>query len=183
MRKISKHGRKLRQMGVENSAQEKEIAAIVGATYLTRKLAMHQPYDHPANIPDADKIMADVRLSLHKLANGLAKPGQLFEFGSLADHIGTGQMRTLEIEGDIEMANHTMEILNAAGQALYRAYERHERVGKWGLDGPGILDLTAGVDAAETLMRASTPAQMKMAQNRYIKWRETTDGHVKRRRT
>jgi hypothetical protein len=173
MRKTTKHGRKLRRLGVTSSEHEKQVAAIVTGHKLTHTIAMHQPYDHETNVADADRIMSGVRMSLYKMANGLVPKDDEHHFFNLCDHIGAAQMRCAETEGDVDMANSVMDTLNSAGQALRRAYERHQRTQTWGLDGPGLHELSEGVTAGETLMRASTPAQMRRAQRAYYGWRDT----------
>jgi hypothetical protein len=174
MKKTTPYARKLRRRGITSGALEKKVVTAVAARSITHTIALHQPYDHPTNVPDADRILADVRMSLYKLANGQLTPADDWRhFYNLCDHIGAGQMRCMEIMGDDRTANHVMATLNAAGQALRRVHERHTRLGNWGLDGLGLIHLQSGVTAAETLMLASTPAQMRIAQQRYFDWRDT----------
>ena len=48
----------------------------------------------------------------------------------------------------------------AARDALMRCWHRHQRTGVWGFDGPALLEVEAGIDLHEQLVRLSTPLQM-----------------------
>lgn len=169
MRKTTRHGRKLKRLGITSSGQEKEVARMVTHYKLAQTMAMHRPYDDPANVPDADRIMAEVRLDLYKLENGLVESGDYTHFYSLCDAIGSAQMRASEIDGD---NSAPMTLLNAAGRALHRCWKRRESAEKWGLDGPAIGALADGIEVYEAILRESTPAQMRAAVRRYTEWRE-----------
>lgn len=169
MRKTTRHGRKLKRLGITSSGQEKEVARMVTHYKLSHTIAMHQPYSDPANVPDADRIMAEIRLDLYQLENGRVKADDYVHFYSLCDAIGSAQMRCIEIDGD---NSAPMSLLNAAGQALHRCLKRRDSTGRWGLDGPAIHELADGLEVYETILRESTPAQMRAAAKRYTEWRE-----------
>lgn len=169
MRKTTRHGRKMRKLGITSSGQELEVARIVTAHRLDLKLAMHRPYSDPVNQPDADRIMAEVRLDLYKLENGLVPADDWVHFFSLCDAIGSAQMRAAEIDGD---NTGPMRMLNIAGRALYRCRQRRDSTGRWGLDGPAIHELADGIGVYEAILRESTPEQMRTAVRRYLDWRE-----------
>ena len=57
-----------------------------------------------------------------------------------------------------------MDSLNTAAEALQRCRERWEKLGKWGLDGPGLVALREAIDIYEAILRASSPQQMENAQ-------------------
>ena len=156
-------------MGITSSGQEQQVARVVTNHKLTYTIAMHKPYSDPVNLPDADRIMSEVRLDLYKLENGLVPADDWVHFYSICDAIGSAQMRAAEIGGD---NSGPMTALNAAGQALYRCHKRHESTGRWGLDGPAIHELADGIEVYEAIMRESTPAQMRAAVRRYVEWRE-----------
>ena len=164
MKKTTQHGRKLKRLGVQSSAHEKRIATLVTIHKLKPTLALHKPYSDPENTADADRIMASVRMSLYKLANGLATGDDgLTHYWNLCDHIGTSQVHTLQIHGD---KTDALATLNAAAIALRRVFDRHKRLNAWGLDGPGLIALTDGVKLAETILRA--------AQHKYLTWNQST---------
>lgn len=48
----------------------------------------------------------------------------------------------------------------AARDALMRCWHRFERTGRWGFDGPALLEVEAGISLHEELIRNSTPLQM-----------------------
>ena len=54
-------------------------------------------------------------------------------------------------------------IMLAANEALKRIRERHDRLGKWALDGPAVVELLAAVDVYQEILMASSPAQMSNA--------------------
>ena len=170
MKKTTAHGRKLRRLGITSSRREKAVAAVVTRETLALAIQAHRPYDDPANVVAADAIMAGVRLAFHRIAHGLTPGDDKRDIGNVSEHIGTGQIRALEI-GRGDAGNAVMHTLNLAAQALHRAIERHGRTGAWGFDGPGLIDLKAGIEAGEDILRASTPAQMDAAQRRFLAWR------------
>lgn len=47
--------------------------------------------------------------------------------------------------------------------AMRRTWERHQRTGRWGFDGPALAEVEAGIDLHEQLIRLSTPGQMLAA--------------------
>ncbi len=54
-------------------------------------------------------------------------------------------------------------IAETAVHALRRCYERWQKLGKWGLDGPARADIEQGIELHEELCRLSTPRQMQEA--------------------
>lgn len=54
-------------------------------------------------------------------------------------------------------------IAQRAQDALRRCWERYERMGVWGLDGPARSELEQGLELHEELVRLSTPLQMRDA--------------------
>ena len=169
MRKTTQHGRKLKRLGITSSSQEKEVARLVTDYKLRQTIAMHRPYSHADNQPDADRIMFEVRLDLYQLENGRVKADDYTHFYSLCDAIGSAQMRASEIDGD---NSAPMTMLNAAGRALYRCLKRRDSTGQWGLYGRAIHELADGIAVYEAILRESTPAQMRDAARRYTEWRE-----------
>lgn len=111
MRKTTAHGRKLKRLGITSSDQERQVARVVTQHKLTYTLAMHKTYSDPVNLPDADRIMAEVRLDLYKLEHGRVPADDYVAIYSLCDAIGSAQMRATEIGGD---NIGPMTMLNAA---------------------------------------------------------------------
>jgi len=62
-------------------------------------------------------------------------------------------------------------IAQAAVHALKRCWERHELLGKWGLDGPARAEIEQGLELHEELVRLSTPLQMRDAERRVAELR------------
>lgn len=64
----------------------------------------------------------------------------------------------------VRCANSPMEgIATKALDALRRASERYDRLGKVGLDGPGLSEVEQGIELHEELVRLSSPKQMREA--------------------
>lgn len=111
----------------------------------------------------ADKVMADARLSLQKLTDGLVSGGDTDCHDMIAHCIGMAQIRIMDIGG--EGASDIIAELNGSAKALHRARERWQRTGKWGLDGPAIHALRYAIDTYEVILRSSSPLQMEHAQH------------------
>lgn len=62
------------------------------------------------------------------------------------------------------LAGIRRRVTDAAAQGLLRARERHDRTGRWGLDGPAIEPLRESMDIYETVLGASSVMQMEQAQ-------------------
>lgn len=110
----------------------------------------------------ADHIMVKAHTHLDMLMRGQLSTGDTETHDYLAHCIGIAQIRTLDIGGPL--ANDVMQDLNDAAMALRRTRDRWERMGKWGLDGPGLQALPVALDHYETILRASSPQQMENAQ-------------------
>lgn len=88
----------------------------------------------------------------------------------LAHCIGVAQIRVCDIgiadrhNGGIQSANELLDTLNAAAQGLLRARRRHTDIGRWGIDGPGLIAIRGAIEIYETVLYASSAQQMEHAQ-------------------
>lgn len=89
-------------------------------------------------------------------------------FDLLAHALGVAAIRALQINPD-QANNPALPILRAGSDALERAIDRYQRIGKWGLDGPGRLALPDAVDVYREILHASSPAQMEKATEERIR--------------
>ena len=93
-----------------------------------------------------------IRMSFNLLLNGGAESSDV---GRLIDTANVTLVRCWGTE--------MQPIAQRAVDALRRCYERHERLSKWGLDGPARADIEQGIELHEELCRLSTPRQMRDA--------------------
>lgn len=101
------------------------------------------------------------RVSFQLLLNGEA---EALDIGRLVDHMNVALVRSWGTE--------MQPIAQRAVDALRRCYERYERLGKWGLDGPARADIEQGLELHEELVRLSTPKQMLDAVRRLERLKE-----------
>lgn len=112
----------------------------------------------------ADAVMVPVRTALQRMLDGTAEP---LHFTRVATAINVAGIRAQQIGQTPEVE----AVLAAAGQALTESQGIHERHGRYGMTGPGRQAITAGIDAYEAILRASSPRQMHeadMALMRYL---------------
>jgi hypothetical protein len=110
----------------------------------------------------ADKSMLLVREAYLAMKNTTCiDPAH--DFDVLAHAIGVAWIRAVQIAGEDEFTNTMLPILRAANEALSRSRERFLRIGRMGFDGPAIEQVMAGVELYETIVQASSPAQMTAA--------------------
>ncbi len=117
---------------------------------------------------DITKLMLPLRFSFEALRRGTATVTDAFE---IANAINDTAVRAWGLE-DEDAANAAGPIANAAIAAMRRCGERYKKLGKLGLDGPGIADVAAGIDLYEQLVRLSTPAQMMAAASVAVRLQE-----------
>jgi hypothetical protein len=163
MKKTSAYARKRRAMGLH-------AQGYAGANQYAwlRAIKTSRPYDDESILDEvptaevADKAIINARLTLKLLAEGTVQPDDTDQHDLMAHVIGMAQIRTLDMGGD--GADAVMDSLNTAAEALQRCRERWEKLGKWGLDGPGLVALREAIDIYEAILRASSPQQMENAQ-------------------
>lgn len=79
----------------------------------------------------------------------------------LIDHaIGVGWIRALEIAGTDPESNPMLAIFKAGQEALHRANTRHENTGRWGFDGPALLEVREAIETYQEVLLNSSPKQM-----------------------
>lgn len=103
---------------------------------------------------EATRIVELVRIAHGRLLKGEA---DLETFVRVGCAINVASVRAEAISPEL------VEILSLAGAAMNDSQERADRVGRYGLTGPGILALQDGIDAYEAIVRASSPLQMQQA--------------------
>lgn len=157
-RKTSVYSRKRAQQGRWGFARNAWLAAVQRCqSFDAPPVAGEAPSAETAN-----HIMAKAHLHLEAMLTGNVTASDTETHDYLAHIVGIAQIRTLDIGGPL--ANQVMADLNDAALALRRARDRWERLGKWGLDGPGRQALPVAIDHYDAILRASSPQQMENAQ-------------------
>lgn len=163
MRKMSKYARK-RRMGIVSPVYE-------GAAWVD-VVMNSRPYTDEEVIPlldatrtqgTADTAQVLVRSAYVAIKDGEADPLDSLERDRLAHAIGVTKLRAMEIAGEDPFTNHMLPIIHDAEQAVIRMDERYFKVKRWGFDGPALEAMAAMVELYETVLQASSPAQMAAA--------------------
>ena len=105
------------------------------------------------NATELAQLLLPIRISFQALLSGQAMP---HDIGRLID---TANVTLVRCWGNADL----QPIAQTALDALKRCYERYERLGAWGLDGPARADIEQGLELHEELCRLSTPRQMRDA--------------------
>ena len=105
----------------------------------------------PFNADELMRLELPIRMSFESLKNGTGVEG---DFHDLAAAINTTMVRSEQVDPLCE------QTAIAARDALMRCWHRFERTGRFGFDGPALLEIEAGIDLHEQLVENSTPLQM-----------------------
>lgn len=164
MRKTSTYARKRAAKG--------PLHTFNGAAWLN-SIALCRQYTDEL-IPGSDKTMTTldiaesamlrVRTAFDAIKNGAqGSTDHEHDHDALAHAIGVAMIRAVQIAGEDRAANPMLPILDAASDAMRRLRELYERLGRWGLDGPALLEIPEALDVYETILQASSPQQMHHA--------------------
>lgn len=141
---------------------------------MTRKLSAHgrKLARHQATVADPS--------SMRRLLNGVQPftPGEVAEL-QLPPRVALESMRTgrgseMDFSTLACVANNTLvcaetihpdcvEVAKVGQDALMTVLDRHNRLGKWGLDAQALQDLLAVLDLHDQLLTLYTPLQMQNA--------------------
>ena len=113
----------------------------------------------------ADKAAILVRSAYETIKSGMADPKDSLEYDRIAHAIGVATIRAIQVAGEDATTNYALEILNKGTAAMRRVAARYDAIGKWGFDGPAIEEVADAIDAYETFLQSSSPAQMTIASN------------------
>ena len=111
----------------------------------------------------ADELMRlelPIRMSFQALKTG---KGCEQDFHDIAAAINATMVRSESVDPLCE------QTAIAARDAHMRCWHRHQRTGVWGFDGPALLEVEAGIDLHEQLIRLSTPLQMLEAMREVVR--------------
>lgn len=108
-----------------------------------------------------------VRLAYDAMLKGLAVEG---DFHTLAAAINIAMVCAEKIDPLVEQG------CIAGRDAMQRVFERHQRTGQWGFDGPAIQEVEQSIEIYEQLVSLLTGSQLKDAMTECV--RRMRDGEV-----
>lgn len=97
------------------------------------------------------RLELPIRVSFEAMRLGR---GSQSDYQDLADAINVAMVRAESIDPVAEL------MVLRARDAMMRLLERFTRTGRWGFDGPAIVEVGDAVEFHEQLLRLSTPQQM-----------------------
>lgn len=103
---------------------------------------------------DLEEKKAPIRAAFEAIKSGT---GDWVDFANLDIAIGT----TMECGRDIDEFIVISSIV--ARDALGRTWERYQRTGRWGFDGPALTSVAYAITLHEKILTESTPLQMMAA--------------------
>ena len=103
-----------------------------------------------------------IRVSFEALRTG---QGTERDWSDLAAAINATVIRSQDVDPLCE------QTAGAASDALMRMWSRAQRTGKWGFDGPALVEIEAGIDLHEQFCKMSTPYQMMGAMKEVLEIR------------
>ncbi len=114
-------------------------------------------------------LMLKAHTHLEMLCMGSVPANDAATHDYLAHIVAISQIRVIQIgaadSNGIGQANELLAVLNEAARGLMSARQRHEKAGRWGLDGPALEPMRESLGIYEDILRASSPLQMEHAQN------------------
>lgn len=115
-----------------------------------------------------------VRESLDNMLSHQTPPCDAQDYNNLRHAVDVAHIRALQIQKGEDNPMHAP--LMAAKAAMKRVKERREASGRWGLSGQDRAALIEAVDLYQTILEASSPAQMDAAARMRADWlRENAD--------
>lgn len=125
-------------------------------------IASSQPFTEA----QATGIVNLVRIAWQRLREGTAEADHFIRIGCC---INVASVRAEEIGSNTDV----LASLAAAGAALVDCQDRRDRLGRYGLTGPGLQAVGAAIDVYEQVLRASSPKQMQLAEREVIRRLDT----------
>jgi len=111
----------------------------------------------------ATKSMTKVREAYISIKTRMTPPDNELDFELLTHALGVATIRACQIAGDDVDNNPMLPIVVAGNAALRRLLNRRRATGVWGFDGPAIEEVAEALELYDTIIMASTPAQMMCA--------------------
>lgn len=147
-------GRELRRQAARQAKHKPQAGAFTLAQAVAPLVLLDKarPYDEAETA--GEHLL--VRAALDRLVEG---SGDEADYIHVAMRINVSKVRALTIDAGLS------DQLELAQDAMARAHQRHNERGRYGFDGPGLAQVREAIDAAETIVNASTPLQMRAARD------------------
>ena len=117
----------------------------------------------------ADEVIAQVKNAFQSLKAGAVPAEEDEPFDIMAHALGVSCIRACQIAGPVPESNAMLPPLFAANHALRRIMARRRKWGKWEMLDKDAAELDWAVEIYETILRASSPAQMTEASDLRMK--------------
>jgi hypothetical protein len=164
VKKSTAYGRRMRRAGI-NPATD----TVISNSWINAVQRCRVYTDEPipgasvvGSLSGAHTILLHVRTALDDLLHHRVAPGNARPYEELAMAVDVAHIRAIQIQPDTGNPAHVP--LHEAKAVLYRARQRRERAGVWGLSGPDRETLMAAIDIYEALLLSSSPQQMHAAE-------------------
>jgi hypothetical protein len=108
----------------------------------------------PFDSTEQMRLNLPVRVAYESLRSGKGEEG---DFHTLAAAVNVAMVCAEKIDPLVE------ETAILARDALVRCWHRYQKTGRWGFDGPALVDIPAAIDLHEQLVANQTPLQMQKA--------------------
>ena len=118
----------------------------------------------------ADNATLIVLLAFTSLKNGTTPRQDQDDFDRLAHAFGVACIRAGEIAGESAENNPLLPPLIEGNKALRKILTRRQKFNKWEMLASEADSVASAIGIYETILRASSPAQMTAAANKHIKW-------------
>lgn len=145
----------MKQHGLQNSTKRRYQADPGTVMRVINRLT-------PFSAVELLELELPIRMSFEFMRSG---SGTLNDYSNLELAINVAMVRSEDVDP------FCVQTAVAARDALLRTWERHQRTGRWGFDGPALAEIDAGIELHEQLVRNSTPLQMIQA-GREVKRRD-----------
>jgi hypothetical protein len=116
-------------------------------TSLARFISRFQPFSQA----EVNNIVLPPRVAFESMRNGQGTPQ---DFGTLADAINITLARSKQMDA------LCIETCNLAINSMRRTHERYMRIGRYGFDGPALLDIALVLDLFDQFVKLGTPQQL-----------------------
>lgn len=158
-RKMSAYALKRKRRGLSTEAGVLNLSDYTASAHAIR---IRQSYADSGLQDVATSAENLVRIALAKLLDHAVATDDCEPHDLLAHAIGVATIRALQIHGSAE-GNPALPTLNAGANALRRVRARWDQTNRWGVDGPGRVELTDAINLYADILQQSSPAQMQSA--------------------
>lgn len=118
----------------------------------------------------ADRAIEKTRAAFSRLKAGTTPRQDQEDFDRLVHALSVSCVRAGEIAGPAPQDNELLPPLIGGNKALRAVLTRRQRFGKWQMLAAETEAVDWAVEIYETILQASSPAQMTAAMEKHLKW-------------